>query len=164
MVRVWELSAEALLAGPLALLPLAPVADVPLNEVPGVIVRAGTRLEHEADPETGERLLTAIGILLQLRYGTMTARGLMANPELREIEVFRLLAEDFKAEGLAEGMTVGRAEGLRLSVAHLGRKKFGPPSPEQEATLNAITDPARLEALVDRVLDATSWDELLKAD
>jgi hypothetical protein len=152
VVRVWELSAEKLLAGPLALLPLAPVADVPLSEVPGVIVQAGTRLEHEADPATTDRLLTAIGILLQLRYGTMTARGLMSNPEIREIEVFRLLGEDFKAEG------------AKRTIARQGRKKFGEPTTEQEAALNAITDPARLEALAEKVLDATTWDEFLKAD
>lgn len=165
VVRVWELPAEPLLTGPLALLPLAPVAADPRAEVPDVLVRAGMRLRQETDPDTGDRLMTAVGILLQLRYGTMTAKELLTSrPELREVEVFRLIGEDYRAEGLAEGRAEGQAEGIRRSIARMGRKKFGQPSPEQEAALNAITDSARLETLTEKLLDVNSWDELLKPE
>ncbi len=46
-------------------------------------------------------------------------------------------------------------------LLRLGRKKFGPPNPEVLASLNAIDDVARLDTLADRLLDVSSWDELL---
>jgi hypothetical protein len=44
----------------------------------------------------------------------------------------------------------------------MGKKKFGrPPTKKQQAELDAINDPARLQALGERVLDVTTWGELL---
>ncbi len=50
---------------------------------------------------------------------------------------------------------------VRSLIFRLGRKRFGPPAPRHEATVAAVTDVARLEELADRLLDVTTWDELL---
>jgi hypothetical protein len=59
----------------------------------------------------------------------------------------------------------GRAEGLveeaRKILLSLGRRKFGAPSEAVAAQLNEISDLDHLHGLTDRILDATSWDELL---
>jgi hypothetical protein len=55
----------------------------------------------------------------------------------------------------------GEAKGRRAIVLRMGRKKFGPPTPEAEAALNAMDDVTRLDTLADRLLDVSSWDELL---
>lgn len=145
VLRVWEASAEALLAGP-----LAPVADVPIEAVPEVIRRLSDRASHEADPDTTARLLTAIGLLLRLRYGPVTAQSLLQQfPEILDMEPFKTATDK------------GRAAGLRDSILRLGRKKFGPPTAEQEAALTALTDLPRLEALTEKLLDVNTWDELL---
>jgi hypothetical protein len=110
---------------------------------------------------TATRLQTAVGLLLQLRYGPVTAQEIIRKyPEIREYAAFKTFLEEGRAEGRAEG----KVEGLRGSVLRLGRKKFGPPTPEQEAAVNAITDLARLEALSEKLLDVSTWDELLKPD
>ena len=55
----------------------------------------------------------------------------------------------------------GEAKKEREIVLRQGRKKFGPPSPEVEAALNLIEDMTRLDMLADRLLDVSTWDELL---
>jgi hypothetical protein len=50
VVRAWERPVEPLLAGALAVLPMAPLADVPLEEVPGIIQLTDARLMAEAPP------------------------------------------------------------------------------------------------------------------
>jgi hypothetical protein len=151
VVRVWELNPETLLTGPLALVPYAPVADVAPGQLPGVLRRAEARLTQEADPPTANRLLTAVGILLQLRYDPMTTQELIKQyPEIRELGAIRIFWQE------------GKVEALRDLVLRQGRKKFGPPTAEQEAAVKAIAELPRLEALGEKLLDVATWDELLK--
>src|SRR4051812_17813345 len=87
VVKVWETSADTLLTGPLALTPLAPVANVTLDGVHDVFGRLINRASRLTDPATTDRLLTAAGLLLQLRYGPMTSRNILSQfPEIRELE------------------------------------------------------------------------------
>jgi len=60
-----------------------------------------------------------------------------------------------------EGRHEGVLEGLRKTILHLGRKRFGPPPAAIPTTLENIVDLERLEALSERLLDATSWEDLL---
>ena len=53
-------------------------------------------------------------------------------------------------------------EGLRDTILHIGRQRFGrAPSRKQKADLDAITDAERLERIRDRLLTASSWADLL---
>jgi hypothetical protein len=47
-------------------------------------------------------------------------------------------------------------------VIRLATKKFGPPDSNALFTLHAITDVDRIEFLAERLLDARSWEELLR--
>ena len=49
-------------------------------------------------------------------------------------------------------------------LVRIGTKRFGAPTTETLVAVNAITDPTRLEALADRVLDATDWGDLLQGE
>ena len=57
------------------------------------------------------------------------------------------------------------ARGMRkatcTTLLKLGRIKFGPPSEQIEAALQAITDLERLDRLTERLLFVSSWQELL---
>jgi len=64
-------------------------------------------------------------------------------------------------EWIAEGEVRGEAKRARTTILRLGQKRFGPVPPGIEAAIRAITDLDRLELFADRVLDATSWDDLL---
>ncbi len=157
VVKVWELDAERLLAGPLAVLPLAPVADLPLSEVPAALQRVIARVSAEADPTTASELLTAMGFLLQLRYGKMTSDVILEDvKDIRDLALFQKF--------IREGEATGRTNGLREAISRQGRKKFGTPTVEHEAALTAITDLTRLEALSEKLLDVATWDDLLAGE
>lgn len=55
----------------------------------------------------------------------------------------------------------GQAKEARKIIFMLGSSKFGEPSAEAEAALNALSDVRQLEKLGVRLLRVSSWDELL---
>ena len=55
----------------------------------------------------------------------------------------------------------GALKGQRVTILRMGRRRFGEPTPEQQARLEAIDAPERFDLLSDAIMDATSWDDLL---
>lgn len=181
VLKLWEMPVAPFLTGPLAILPLAPLADLSGVGLPAVAQQIGQRLRAEADLAAGDKVVTMLSVLMKLRYDAMTTKELLESiPDIEDYPGFKMFLDKGRregrlagrAEGQAEGRAEGRAEGqaegrageARALVLRLGRKKFGPSTPEQEGTVNAITDIARLEALSEQLLDVATWDELLKAD
>ena len=69
VVRVWEQPIAEMLAAGLAVLPLAPVADVGPDQVPGVLMAISERLVRETtSPEQAATLWAATKVLMGLRY------------------------------------------------------------------------------------------------
>lgn len=64
---------------------------------------------------------------------------------------------------LEEGEVRGEVKGERNALLRLGSKRFGQPDEATLATLQAITTVERLEQLMDRLLEAESWAELLNS-
>lgn len=62
---------------------------------------------------------------------------------------------------LAEGETAGRVREARTLLLRLGTRRFGSPSTAVSTEMRNIADLARLEALIERTIDAASWEELL---
>ncbi len=51
---------------------------------------------------------------------------------------------------------------MRSAVLRLGRQRFGKAASRKYKTqLNAVTDLTRLERIHDKILTASSWDDLL---
>ena len=69
-----------------------------------------------------------------------------------------------REEGREKGREEGREEGLRSSLLRLGRQRFGEPGATTLAAVEAITDKEQLERLLDRVLVANDWQELLGSE
>jgi predicted transposase YdaD len=67
------------------------------------------------------------------------------------------------AKGGAEGEAEGRAKEARENLIRQGRRKLGEPDERVLAQLAAMKDLDRLHVLSDRVLEVSSWDELLSA-
>jgi len=67
---------------------------------------------------------------------------------------------------LREGREEGRLDGERRLLLRQGTKRFGKPDAATVATIEAIQDIDRLEALGERILnpDLHGWDALLRAD
>jgi hypothetical protein len=158
VIKVWEVSAETLLTGPLALTPLAPVANVRPIDVPDLVRRVSLRATRESEPDVSGRLLTAVGILLTMRYGNVATNDLLSQfPEIRDMAPFKKFLDDGRAEG--------RAEEARAALLRHGQKKFAAaPTSKQVAFVNSITDLDRLHSLSDRLLDVSTWDDLFKID
>jgi hypothetical protein len=70
--------------------------------------------------------------------------------------------EQVRTAGRRAGMVAGQAKALRQTILHLGRQRFGrPPTRRQYTAATALTNLSRLERISQRLLDATSWADLL---
>jgi hypothetical protein len=150
VVRAWRQPVEAVLAGGLATLPLAPVADVAAAELPAVVRRMDERLRREATPAEAGTLWTAAYLLLGLRHSAEFAGRLLQGVRaMRESSTYQAV--------LAEG----RAEEARRFLLRLGTRRFGPPDARARAAVEALGDPERIEQLGDRLFEVDGWGELL---
>src|SRR5271157_1408983 len=154
VVRTRERPAEEILAGGLATLPLAPLARVKENELPAVVQAMRQRLDREATRSQAGTLWTATYVLMGLTYSDeLIDRLLEGVQSMKESVTYQKILREGRAEGLVEGE--------RRILRRLGGERFGMPDAHIEAALNAIADLERLEQLSDRVLEVTTWDELL---
>ena len=65
------------------------------------------------------------------------------------------------AKGRAEGEAMARVDEARENLLRQGRGKLGEPNEQALAQITAIMGLDRLHLLVDRILDVSTWDELL---
>ncbi len=154
VVRVWEKSVEEVLQGDLATLPLAPLANVSLKQLPAVIRRMEARIEREAGVEDAATFWTATLLLLGLRFKRGTVVELLKGVQgLNESDTYLMILE--------EGEARGEVRGERTILLRMGEKRFGPPSEQTVAALEAIQSPEALVELGLRLLEVESWSELL---
>jgi hypothetical protein len=71
VVRAWEQPVEPLLTGPLATLPMAILADVPVADLPDVLNRIDARLMAETSPAEAARMMAR----------TLTLAGIRLDPD-----------------------------------------------------------------------------------
>jgi hypothetical protein len=165
VVRVRLEPPERWLTAGLPLLPLAPVSDVAPERLPDILTAVAERLRDEAGPGLKATLWTATVILMGLRYpreqvGEMIEEVATMVLGIRGIED-SWVYQDILAKGRAEGEAKGHAEEAREALLRLGRRNLGPPGEEVEARIADLGDLDRLHELLDRILDASNWDELL---
>lgn len=160
VVRVWELNPEEMLAsGGVATLPLAPLAGVPARQLPDIVRRMQERITEEGVPRDMERKLwSATYILLGLSHPAAFISELLRGVrQMRESSTYQAIL----AEGRAEGEVQGQLREVRKMLLRVGGKRFGAPPAAAARTIDGTDDLARLEALLERVLEVESWDELL---
>src|SRR5262249_40193981 len=137
VLRVWEVAAQQWLSGGLGLVPLAPLGDVRQQDLPSVIASMKQRLEREAPPGQAADLWSATYILMGLRYERAVVQRLLQGVlTMKESVTYQAILE----EGEAIGEAKGKAEEARKLIFLQGREKFGEPSAEAEAALNALSD------------------------
>jgi predicted transposase YdaD len=154
VVRAWQKPVEAVLTGGLGTLPLAPLTDLSPSALPEVIRRMEERISKETSPAEAGLLWTATYVLMGLRYSPQLASQLLQGVRaMKESATYQAIIEEDREEG--------RVEEARALLLRHGTKRFGPPAPQAQAALEAITAIDRLELLSERLLDVESWDELL---
>jgi predicted transposase YdaD len=161
VVRLWEQPVRRFLEGGLGTLPLASLCRLAgpqsLEEaLAPVLRRVVSRLEVEATPEERARLLAATYVLAGLRVTPPPVERLFQGVQsMKESSTYQAI--------LAEGRIEGRLETLRNMLLRQGRQRFNrAPSASVQARIQAITDAERLERMADRILNVTTWQELLQ--
>jgi predicted transposase YdaD len=97
---------------------------------------------------------TAAHLLMGFRYDPALVQTLFHGVfDMKESATYQAI--------LREGEAKGEANEARKMLLLQGRSRFGEPSPEVVAALQALTDVSRLEDLGVRLLQASSWHELL---
>ena len=165
VVRVWELNPEVLLNGGLGTLPLALLTRPALQDPTPVLLQIQARLNRGVDPAESAELWSATKILMGLCFDTdMLRRLLMGSGALRESWVYQEILAEGRAEALAEAEAKIRRDLMahqRQTILTLGRRRFGDPAPAIIDRLEAVDTLERLDRITERILDATSWDDLL---
>ncbi len=157
IIPLWEWPAEALLKSGLGLLPLALLGRLPegVSELEGlaaVVQQMVKRVQREARRGQGRKLLTAAYLLAGLRVEPDDALTLFQGAfAMHESTTYQAI--------LNEGGVLSQ----HRTLLRLGRKQFGlAADPATKQAIEAITDLKRLERLAERVLEVSSWEELLK--
>ena len=132
--------------------PLMAGADTP------ALIERWKRLA-EAEPDRNRR--SDLGALAEI-FSERAGREDLWTEHLRgwNVEESKIV-NGWIAKGGARGEARGLVQGARNAVLRLGKKRFGPAPAGVEAAIQAVTDRDRLEQIAERVLDATSWDDLL---
>jgi len=159
VIRVWEEPLEALLNAGLGLLPLALLTNEARADLPAAFQQVEERLKEANLPAERVNDLRAISfVLLGLRYSDDVIRGLFKGvTAMEESTTYQYILR----KGEARGIQLGAVAELHKVLLRQGRQKWGAPSEEVEATIRGISDLERLERMVDAVLPAAGWQELL---
>lgn len=157
VVGIWQRPVEEVLAAGLPVLPLAPVAKVEPEQVPGVLLAISDRLARETNPEQAALLWNATRILMGLRYEEAQIAAIIEGVSTMLFGIHGI-EESTVYQGI---LRRGRVEEAKTVLLRLGRKRLGLTDARIEAQLSTLNDLDRLNDLLDRILEVSSWDELL---
>jgi predicted transposase YdaD len=160
VIRLWEKSVEDLLSADPALAPLALLTNEAASDLPAAFGRVRERLQADDVPDSVEsKVLGAMLILCGLRYTPEQVEQLYEELSMlmQESSTYQLILQ----RGITAGNAPGQVNEAQSIIHRLGTRRFGEPAAATAAVVQAITDHARLERIIDRVLEATSWDDLL---
>ena len=148
---------EEFLQGPLALLPLAPLAVREEGRLAWVVERMRGRIGSEARRPFAAKLWAATYVLMGLCYDeAVIDRDLYGVSEMEESVTYQALVrrglqqglrqgveqglqqgvEQGVRQGLQQGVQQGRELEIRTMILRQGRKKFGPPRPAWKPSCN----------------------------
>jgi hypothetical protein len=129
---------------------------------PGII--EGWKAEASKEPNLRDRRLLAH---LTLTFSNLARcreawQARLEDWAVIKSEYLEELREEVRTQARAEGKAEGRIEALHKAILRLGRHRIGKAANRKEqAQLKSVIDVNRLERLLDRLLAATSWEDLL---
>src|SRR5205823_5640105 len=101
-------------------------------------------------------------VLMGLRYDPALIKQLLKGVRtMKESATYQAILEEGRAEGEAKGKAEGAAEEAQRILLRIGTRTLGEPDAAAQAAIAALADRDRLEALIDRVPDVKTWEELL---
>jgi predicted transposase YdaD len=158
VVRIWQRSVEEILAGGLATLPLAPIANIAPADLPALIRQMEQRIDREATRAEAAEIWVAAYLLMGLVYPQNFTKPLFQGIRaMKESSSYQAILE----EGFAQGEIKGEMREATKLLKKLGTRRFGAPDHSVLVAIEAITDLERIELLLERLLEVSSWEELL---
>jgi predicted transposase YdaD len=160
VVRLWTEDPEQYVNAGVALVPLAPLADVKEESLPGLVQRMAARFNAEP-PSRAAKLWTATYLLMGLRYSEEIALHILEGvANMQQSATYQAILREGRNEGLIEG----RLTGERQLLIRQGTERFGQPDAATVAAIEAIEELNRLESLGERILEPNlhGWDDLLR--
>ena len=140
VIRAWKQPVETILNGGLGTLPLAPVSDLAAMTPKEVIRRMSEKIDNQPPAMAGQ-LWTSAGILMGLRYPPdLTQQLLRGVRDMKESSFYQAILAEGRAEGVAQGVTVGRAEEAKRLLLKIGRRRFGEPESRTAEVIEALGD------------------------
>ncbi len=157
VIRVWQLSADSLLGGPIGALPLSVLADDAKDHLEDVVVQMDRRLRDEPTPDSTRRLLLASSFILSgLRYNEVEIQSAFLRVMgMKESVTYQAILREGRSEGLASGTIAARQSAL----IDILEERFGVVPPELAETIRASSDAAKLQAAIRRAVRVPSLDE-----
>jgi hypothetical protein len=160
VVRIWEESVEDLLTAGPSIAPLALLTNEAAVDLPSAFHRLREQLRLEKVADTVESVvLGSAYVLCGLRYTSEQIDNLYRDLSmtLEDSTTYQFIFQ----KGLTEGLSQGRLEEAQSLILLQGSKRFGQPPTTIVTAIRAIAEHERLVRLAARVLDATSWNDLL---
>ncbi|MGH7170511.1 MAG: hypothetical protein ACRELF_14135 [Gemmataceae bacterium] len=160
IVRLWQVPVNVLLQSGLGTLPLAPLGQAPEGTVPeeimaGAIERLRERIHSEAPPSEVAKLLTAAYVLTGLRFRRgLTNQFFQGESAMMESDTYLYILE--------QGEAKGGAKEARKILLHLGGKRLGEADEDVRTAVEAISDLERLERMIERSQETSTWQEVLQ--
>jgi len=162
LVRAWQWDTEAILAGGVGMLPLAPLSARELDQIPIIVERLKERVDPAAVTAEISELWTSAAVMAGLRFPWELIKHCFGGiTAMRESSTIQAFIEEGRRKGLQEGLEEGEAREARRIILRLGRIRFGEAGDAVLSRLEAISDLEQLELLGDRLLIVSSWDQLL---
>lgn len=159
VIRLWELPSEQLLTGGIGILPLATLTDDAVVALPHVVETIDRRLLKEAPKKQADQLRAATTVLMGLRHSDEMIQHVLQGTSAMWEKIYEdSSVVQASMKRAADAATVAHA---RAQLLRLGKARFGPPAAAHRATINAIAELDRLDALGERLLTANSWKDLL---
>jgi hypothetical protein len=150
VLRVWQVPAEQWLSGGVGMVPLAPLGDVQEAQLPAIIDRMKQRLDRELTQRETYDLWVATNFLMETCYSqTLIDALLQGVVNMEESVLYQKIIHK------------GKAEEARTMLLVIGRPRLGEPPTEAVAALQALSDVSQLEELGARLMQVSSWQELL---
>ncbi len=172
IVRLWEVDAVTVIRQPVHMMPLAPLCSVPNGDLPSLFHQMQERLNVEGVSisdrlEIWEKTRYLLGLTMSNEQANQLMGGIML--DLKDSTTYMATLEEGirkgklvgRREGKAEGKAEGGLEEGRKLLIRLGERRFGAAGSDIHSQISSIDDLSRIESLIERVLDVSSWPELL---
>ena len=172
VIRLWKQDAELVFSLPVHFWPLALLCNVSIESLAVVVRRIEAGISGEYSGEVDRReILSGVHLLLGLRVGRAVAEQIMEAfmIDLEESATYQAILQKGEQRGIQEGMQQGIQQGERMGslvearriLLRLGSLRLGEPSAEAALLLESIEDASVLEAMIEKALSASTWQDVL---